>query len=46
MICWYGRDTKVNRFLFDFYLDAAVLRQTLFRDAHGGTHDLEPADNG
>ena len=30
----------------DLHLDASVLRQTLFRDAHRAGHDLEPADDG
>ena len=30
----------------DLHLDAAVLRQPLFRDAHRAGHDLEPADDG
>ena len=41
-----SRDAKIDRLFFDLYLDAAVLRQTLLRDAHGTGHDLEPADNG
>ena len=30
----------------DFHLDASVLRQALFRDAHRAGHDLQPADDG
>ena len=46
MIGWDRRDAKVDRLFLDFDLNAAVLRQTLFCDAHRASHDLEPADNG
>ena len=46
MIRWDRRDPKIDRFLFNFHLDAAVLGQTLLGDAHRTGHDLEPADNG
>src|SRR5205823_1234 len=41
-----GGDAQIDRFLFDLHLDASVLRQTLFRDAHRASHDFEPANNG
>src|SRR5204863_7154229 len=40
-----GRDSKIDRLLFDFDLNASVLRQPFFRDAHRTGHDLEPADD-
>jgi hypothetical protein len=39
------RDPKIDWFLFDFYLDATVLWQAFFCDAHRTGHDLEPADD-
>ena len=40
------RDAKVDRLARDPHLDASVLRQTLFRDAHRAGHDFQPADDG
>src|SRR4030095_13817261 len=46
MIRWDRRDPKIDRFLFNFDLDATVLGQTLLGDTHRTSHDLETADNG
>ena len=44
-----GRDSgnaQVDRFPFDFDLNASVLGQSFFSDAHRAGHDFEPADDG
>ena len=46
MIGRNGRDAKVERLLFDLYLDAPILGQAFLCDAHGTSHDLQTAENG
>src|SRR6478672_92346 len=41
-----GGNAQIDRFLFDLHLNAPVLWQTLFRDAHRTGHDFEPAKDG
>ena len=41
-----GGNAEIERLARDFYLDAAVLRKALLRDAHRAGHDLESADDG
>ena len=46
VICRHGGNAQIDRFLAHLHLNATVLRQPLFRDAHRAGHDFEPADDG
>ena len=39
-------NAQIDRLAADLHLDAPVLRQPFFRDAHRAGHDFEPADDG